>query len=290
MKKNVLVFSLILLTISINAQDVIIKRNGEEIKAKVRAVADKEIEYSKFDNIDGPVYKISKSEVLLIMYPNGTKDIFANDGNTNSNNNNNNTVSPPPAVNRPNQRYFSADFFTKTIPFTYLGIDFSKCKLIGEGFENPKTMFNDINTLLEKEKTKYDINGAVRKRDPRYQYSIVDKRNSNIIESSLTENPNDMLAYGQLQTVVDEYDLATAGITDGLCLVIIADNLNKARTQGSFYYVILDVASKKILISDRFTGKAGGRGLRNYWAKTVYETITTLKDRKYGVWKAMYRR
>ena len=287
MKKNVLVFSLILLTISINAQDVIIKRNGEEIKAKVRAVADKEIEYSKFDNIDGPVYKIFKSEVLLIMYPNGTKDMFTNDVFTTTTNNN---TSSPPLVNRPNQRYFIADLFIKTTPFTYLGIDFSKCKLIGEGFENPKSMFSDINALLEKEKAKYDINGAVRKRDPRYQYSIVDKRNSGILENSLTENPNDLLIYSQLQTVVDEYDLATAGITDGLCLVIIADNLNKARAQGSFYYVILDVASKKILISDRFTGKAGGRGLRNYWAKTVYETITTLKDRKYGVWKAMYRR
>ena len=285
MKKNVLVFSLILLTISINAQDVIIKRNGEEIKAKVRAVADKEIEYSKFDNIDGPVYKIFKSEVLLIMYPNGTKDMFTNDVFTTNNN-----TSSPPLVNRPNQRYFIADLFIKTTPFTYLGIDFSKCKLIGEGFENPKSMFSDINALLEKEKAKYDINGAVRKRDPRYQYSIVDKRNSGILENSLTENPNDLLIYSQLQTVVDEYDLATAGITDGLCLVIIADNLNKARAQGSFYYVILDVASKKILISDRFTGKAGGRGLRNYWAKTVYETITTLKDIKYGVWKAMYRR
>lgn len=287
MKKNVLVFSLILLTISINAQDVIIKRNGEEIKAKVRAVADKEIEYSKFDNIDGPVYKIFKSEVLLIMYPNGTKDMFTNDVFTTTTNNN---TSSPPLVNRPNQRYFIADLFIKTTPFTYLGIDFSKCKLIGEGFENPKSMFSDINALLEKEKAKYDINGAVRKRDPRYQYSIVDKRNSSILENSLTENPNDLLIYSQLQTLVDEYDLATAGITDGLCLVIIADNLNKARAQGSFYYVILDVASKKILISDRFTGKAGGRGLRNYWAKTVYETITTLKDRKYGVWKAMYRR
>ena len=285
MKKNVLVFSLILLTISINAQDVIIKRNGEEIKAKVRAVADKEIEYSKFDNIDGPVYKIFKSEVLLIMYPNGTKDMFTNDVFTTNNN-----TSSPPLVNRPNQRYFIADLFIKTTPFTYLGIDFSKCKLIGEGFENPKSMFSDINALLEKEKAKYDINGAVRKRDPRYQYSIVDKRNSSILENSLTKNPNDLLIYSQLQTLVDEYDLATAGITDGLCLVIIADNLNKARAQGSFYYVILDVASKKILISDRFTGKAGGRGLRNYWAKTVYETITTLKDRKYGVWKAMYRR
>jgi hypothetical protein len=286
MKKITIVFLLPFIVLSIaNAQDVIIRRSGEEIKSKVKAITDKEIEYSKFENLDGPVYKISKSDVLLIMYPNGTKDVFANNAPITTT-----ATANPTVVNRPSQRYFSADFFIKTTPVTYLGVDFSKCKLIGEGFENPKGMFNDINALIEKEKAKYDINGAIRKPNPRYMYSIVDKRNNDVAENSLTENPNDLVAYSQLQNIIDEYDLTSSAVTDGLGLVIIADNLNKTRPQGSFYYVVFDVASKKILISDRFTGRPGGNGLRNYWAKSIHETIMALRDKKYGVWKAMYKR
>jgi hypothetical protein len=46
MKK--IIFSLVFLfsiIVSLSAQDAIIKRNGDEIKAKVKAVTDKEIEY-----------------------------------------------------------------------------------------------------------------------------------------------------------------------------------------------------------------------------------------------------
>jgi hypothetical protein len=58
------------------AQDIILKRNGDEIKAKVQEVGITEIKYKKFDNPDGPMYTILKSEVFLIKYENGTKDVF----------------------------------------------------------------------------------------------------------------------------------------------------------------------------------------------------------------------
>ena len=34
------------------------------------------IKYKKFDNPDGPVYTLKKSEVFMIKYPNGNKDVF----------------------------------------------------------------------------------------------------------------------------------------------------------------------------------------------------------------------
>jgi hypothetical protein len=60
----------------LNGQDLILKKNGEEIKAKVSEVLDKEIKYRKADNLTGPVYSILKTEVFMIKYENGTKDVF----------------------------------------------------------------------------------------------------------------------------------------------------------------------------------------------------------------------
>lgn len=58
------------------AQDLIIKKNGDEIKSKVLEVALKIIKYKKFDNPNGPTFEILKSEIFIIKYENGTKDVL----------------------------------------------------------------------------------------------------------------------------------------------------------------------------------------------------------------------
>lgn len=62
-------------------QDIIIFRNGDEIKSKVLEVAMDQIKYKKWENINGPTYSASKSEVFMIKYVNGTKDVFKNETN-----------------------------------------------------------------------------------------------------------------------------------------------------------------------------------------------------------------
>lgn len=58
------------------SQDMIVKKNAEELKAKVLEVTDSDIKYKKFDNQEGPTYTIKKAEVLFIKYQNGDKDVF----------------------------------------------------------------------------------------------------------------------------------------------------------------------------------------------------------------------
>lgn len=57
-------------------QDMITKKTGEDISAKVLEVTSSEIKYKKSDNLEGPIFSILKSEVLIIRYKNGTKDVF----------------------------------------------------------------------------------------------------------------------------------------------------------------------------------------------------------------------
>jgi len=59
------------------AQDIITKTNGDEIRAKVTEVNIKEVKYKKFENPEGPVYTMSKSDIFMIVYENGDKDMFS---------------------------------------------------------------------------------------------------------------------------------------------------------------------------------------------------------------------
>lgn len=75
------VLSILFLSLSfgIHAQDVIIKKNGEELKTKVVEVSKDEIKYRMWDYLDGPIYKISTSEIFMVKYQNGKKDVITSD-------------------------------------------------------------------------------------------------------------------------------------------------------------------------------------------------------------------
>ena len=60
----------------VSAHDVIILRNGAEIKAKVTEIALLEIKYRRVENLDGPVVVVPKSDVFAIVYENGTREEF----------------------------------------------------------------------------------------------------------------------------------------------------------------------------------------------------------------------
>lgn len=60
------------------SQDIIVLKNGDEIKSKVLEVSSDQIKYKKWENVDGPTYSSTKSEVFMIKYKNGSKDIFNN--------------------------------------------------------------------------------------------------------------------------------------------------------------------------------------------------------------------
>ncbi|NQW77703.1 MAG: hypothetical protein HQ449_00150 [Chitinophagaceae bacterium] len=77
MKKLFLgLFIFLLSTTLCFSQDVLTKKSGDDILAKVLEVTSTEVKYKKFDNQSGPIFTILKSELLMVRYENGTKDLF----------------------------------------------------------------------------------------------------------------------------------------------------------------------------------------------------------------------
>lgn len=58
------------------AQDVILKRNADEIRASVSEITDSEVKYRLFESERQVIYSLPKSEIFSITYPNGEKDLF----------------------------------------------------------------------------------------------------------------------------------------------------------------------------------------------------------------------
>ncbi len=58
------------------AQDIIHKKSGEEIKAKVLEIHEDEIKYQLWENMDGPLYTIDRNKILKIVFANGKTEFY----------------------------------------------------------------------------------------------------------------------------------------------------------------------------------------------------------------------
>jgi hypothetical protein len=75
-KPGKLIKKVLFATDKTEACDLITLKNGEEISAKVLEITSIEVKYKKCDSPDGPLYVVRKSDVFMIKYANGTKEVF----------------------------------------------------------------------------------------------------------------------------------------------------------------------------------------------------------------------
>ena len=77
MKRLIMVLSaLMLFAVSAFAQDYVTKRTGEDIAAIVDEVGPDYIRYRLWEEPDGVLYTVNKSDVLLIRYATGRNEVF----------------------------------------------------------------------------------------------------------------------------------------------------------------------------------------------------------------------
>ena len=99
MKKTVLL--LLVLSFRLISQDTIRFNNGDVKAVKVSEVGINEVKYNRFDNLTGPTYISSKSEIKFIKYSSGHTDTFTEEKPQTP------VVQNPPTDPNPNVTYIS---------------------------------------------------------------------------------------------------------------------------------------------------------------------------------------
>lgn len=180
------------------------------------------------------------------------------------------------------------EFFANTAtPLTYLGVDFSLTKIQGEAATPTEisTKFEPINSVIITEAKKYDITGSFKRDAAVINYpDAVNKVNENAnVTKMKTDNVSDLgtLTPDDISKHVKEYNLN--GKT-GIGLVFIMDGMSKTNKEAAMYATLINLSTKKVLLTEKITGKAQGFGFRNYWAYTVYKVLHTISSDKYKDW------
>ncbi|PVD49772.1 hypothetical protein DC498_23275 [Terrimonas sp.] len=182
------------------------------------------------------------------------------------------------------------EFFNSSeVPLTYLGVDFTRAKILNEVAVNNMDIrdrqFPAINQVIINEPKKYDFQKAFSKTTVNNDIALVNAKNAKIDAEKLVESGSDAvhLKKADIDVIVKSYDF---GGKKGIGLMFIMESMNKASAEASMYVTLIDLSSRKVLLTERMTAKAAGFGFRNYWAKTIYEVLADIKKSKYKEWKA----
>jgi hypothetical protein len=153
----------------------------------------------------------------------------------------------------------------------FYGVDFSAVNIVGADEPQSKFIeaFKGINNLLLSESEKFDVAKYLNVTCKLTNIDNALKQAENITEENFNNRNQGEFP---LSKIADAYPE-----TEGKVLVIVAKELNKGQNSGIFEALIFDGKSKQIIRQKEFTGKAGGFGLRNFWAGALYSGMKKIK-------------
>lgn len=187
------------------------------------------------------------------------------------------------------------EFFNNSeMQLTYLGIDFTKARLINvpdaNSFDIRNRLYGSINDLVVNEPKKFDIAGAFHKSNVSSNLTAVRAKNDKInAEEIVSSNTDDFyrLKETDIAAVVKALNIDKK---NGIGVLFVMEGMKKMDKKGvaSVWVALVDMQSKKVLMTERFESKATGIGFRNYWASTIKETLDEIEKKKYKDWKSTF--
>jgi len=185
------------------------------------------------------------------------------------------------------------DIVTKPeMPLTFLGLDFSNVKYYGDpGTVSPtemKGLLTKIDELMVKESDKFDVGKALHHDKVNYNISVAEAVNEKIDADALlsTDKQRNRLTPEKVEATVKRYALP-AGST-GVGVVFVMEELVKSEELTVFWVTFVDMASKKMIYTEKIGGTAAGFGFRNHWAGGIYDALKTIKSKSYANWKKKF--
>lgn len=188
-----------------------------------------------------------------------------------------------------------SDVFNKEVEITWLGLDFSHAKLLGDrekyGSESDvKHLMNAWNELIINEPDKYNVAKAVGRSKVEKATDVTTDRNGEVdVQAMFTNDQKDYLHIqaSDIDGIVSSFDFK--GKT-GIGLVFIVETFSKPNEEGSIYVTFVNMGSKETLFSERLTAVPKGFGMRNFWAGCVFGVLTKMQKKEFETWRKKYYR
>ncbi|MGV3602137.1 MAG: hypothetical protein ACO1N1_13080 [Dyadobacter fermentans] len=186
-----------------------------------------------------------------------------------------------------------ADLVAGKTKLVFLGLDFTQAKYIGKaGFMDAQAIQNQHivswNNLIELEPKKFSLQKAFNLKDDQYKSKVEDMvafNKSVNVEKNITEDEHS-ITEDQVKKSVAKYSLSEK---EGVGVVYVVESLSKNAEKMTAWVTFIDLATKKVIHTEKVEGKAGGFGFRNYWAGAVYKINQEIDKSLYKKWSKSFK-
>ena len=182
------------------------------------------------------------------------------------------------------------DIFKSGTPVTWLGLDFTEARFIGDrerlgSHSDVLHLMESINQLIVNEPTKYDIAAAIGRPRVEKAINVTSNHNSQLeVSELLSDQTKDYqrLKSSDIERIVSGYSFDDL---DGIGLMFNVESFSKMDESASVWVTFINLNTKKVLFTQRLTGKPGGFGLRNFWGRSIYNIIGDIKKKEFEMWR-----
>lgn len=183
-----------------------------------------------------------------------------------------------------------ADVFNPSTEVTWLGLDFSGAKFIGDrerlGSESDiRHLIDAINQLMITEADKYNVAAAIQRKTVDNEIDITNEHNAELdVLSLISADGKDHIHLNpsQVEEIISSYDFKGKS---GIGLMFNVESLNKLVEEGSFWITFVNMGSKEVLFTERLTAPPSGFGMRNFWAGSVNGVLAKIKKKEFENWR-----
>lgn len=183
-----------------------------------------------------------------------------------------------------------ADVFNPSTEITWLGLDFSGAKFIGDrerlGSESDiRHLIDAINELMITEADKYNVAAAIQKKTVDNEIEVTNEHNAELdVLAMISPDGKDHvhLNRAQVEEIISSYDFKGKS---GIGLIFNVESLNKLLEEGSFWITFVNMGSKEVLFTERVTAPPSGFGMRNFWAGSVNGVLAKIKKKEFENWR-----
>ncbi len=189
------------------------------------------------------------------------------------------------------QEFYAKDVFTQK-SIVVSGMDFTRARFVGKALadvgELKNKFFREWNDVLEDQKPKFDFGDFFNKENVIYDFASTNNRNSARSTGGMySKSKVPSLSQSSVQGVL--YNL-TLKQKHGIGALLVVEAFDDENDKAIVWVTLFDIASKKLLITERLTAGPHGGGLRNYWINAVYEIMVHVNRVSYAAWKNTYAR
>ena len=183
--------------------------------------------------------------------------------------------------------------FDPSTPVTWLGLDFTNAKFIGDrdkygSLSDVRYLLKSWNDLMENEKDKYDVGKPFKKPKIEYRLDITRDHNDELDVTEMLTGDQSLYSHvnaDDVRAIVKSYDFK--GLR-GIGVMFIVESFSKTSQKGAVWVTFIALDTNEVLFTERMEGPPGGSGVRNYWAGAIVDILKRIEKKDFELWRKKY--